>query len=255
VSSTARRHIARVGFGALVAIGVRIGGFCGRSGVGIGGQRTINGVRNDRGGAARSGVFRGVGGRAGRHRQRRLDYHQALCGDSGQPLPRYEPWWHHASPSPALVEPRIRAARLDGSSHPHLARIGVGAVQNRRQYYRVVSTVCGDAGRPAHQRTETPRCATPRSAPIRTRLRPHDASIRTRLRPRDASIPTLVTTNAARRRDASLLAPVRAADPCLNGPSRPSSDRGTARRAPPHRGTHSGTATARRSPSRSAPWW
>jgi hypothetical protein len=100
-------------------------------------------------GAARSGGFRGVGGRAGRHRQGRLDSHQALCGDSGQPLLRYDPWWHPASPPRALVAPRI----------PFTARIGVGAVQNRRRYHRVISTVCGDAGRPAHQRTETPRCA------------------------------------------------------------------------------------------------
>jgi hypothetical protein len=91
-------------------------------------------------------------------------------GDSGQPLLRYEPWWH----------PRIPAARLGGTPHPRYdpwwphdgpwralmaaripftARIGVGAVQNRRPDHRVISTVCGDAGRPAHQRTETPRCA------------------------------------------------------------------------------------------------
>jgi hypothetical protein len=58
-------------------------------------------------------------------------------------------WWQRASPLRALVAPRI----------PFTARIGVGAVQNRRRYHRVISTVCGDAGRPAHQRPETPRCA------------------------------------------------------------------------------------------------
>jgi hypothetical protein len=58
------------------------------------------------GGAARSGGFRSVGGRAGRHRQGRLDCHQALCGDSGQPLPRYEPWWPHDEPWCAVVAAR-----------------------------------------------------------------------------------------------------------------------------------------------------
>jgi hypothetical protein len=88
-------------------VGVGIGGFCGR-----------DGVRNDRGGASRSGVFRGVGGRAGRHRHRRPDCHQALCGDSGQPLPRHDPWRHPATPLPALVAPRISAARLAGTTNP-----------------------------------------------------------------------------------------------------------------------------------------
>jgi hypothetical protein len=156
---------------------VGIGGFCGRIGVGIGGQRTINRVGNDRGGAARSAGFRGVGGRAGRHRQRGRGKRMETWGDSGQPLLRYEPWWH----------PRIPAARLGGTPHPRYdpwwphdgpwralmaaripftARIGVGAVQNRRPDHRVISTVCGDAGRPAHQRTETPHCARHRDAPI-----------------------------------------------------------------------------------------
>jgi hypothetical protein len=98
----------------------------------------------------------------------------ALCGDSGQPLPRYEPWWHLAPPSPASVAPRILAARLGGTPHPHLARIGVGAVQNRQRDHRIVSTVCGDAGRPAHQRPDTPRCARRRSASIPTPMHDHD---------------------------------------------------------------------------------
>jgi hypothetical protein len=63
---------------------------------------------------------------------------------------RCAPWWHLASSLRALVAPRI----------PFTARDGVGAVQNRRPDHRVISTVCGDAGRPAHQRPETPRCAT-----------------------------------------------------------------------------------------------
>jgi hypothetical protein len=57
--------------------------------------------------------------------------------------------WQLASPPRALVAPRI----------PFTARIGVGAVQNRRPDHRFISTVCGDAGRPAHQRHKTPRCA------------------------------------------------------------------------------------------------
>jgi hypothetical protein len=141
-------------------------------------------------GAARSAGPRGVGGRAGRHRHRRLDDHQTLCGDSGQPLPRHDPWWHPASALPALMAPRIPTTHLDGTSQRRHARIGVGAVQNRRRYHRVISTVCGDAGRPAHQRPETPRCARHHRASIRTRLRPHRASIRTRLRPHRASIRT-----------------------------------------------------------------
>jgi hypothetical protein len=146
----------------------------------------------------------------------------------GTTHPRCPPWWHLASALRVVVAPRIRAARRGGTTHPHLARIGVGAVQNRRRYHRVISTVCGDAGRPAHQRTETPRCArhhhdrfppvcgptdrrfaprrppTPRNhalraAPprsFRTRLRPHGAPIRTpiirdaprRMCPHDASM-------------------------------------------------------------------
>jgi hypothetical protein len=63
---------------------------------------------------------------------------------------RCPPWWRHKSPSRALAAPRIPTTLVAGTTHPHLARIGVGAVQNRRQNYRVISTVCGDAGRPAH---------------------------------------------------------------------------------------------------------
>jgi hypothetical protein len=84
------------------------------------------------------------------------------------------PWWQHASPSRAVVATRIPIAGRGGSAHPHLARIGVGAVQNRRPDHRVISTVCGDAGRPAHQRPETPRCARRRSASIPTPMHDHD---------------------------------------------------------------------------------
>jgi hypothetical protein len=153
---------------------VGIGGFCGRDGVRKDGQRTINGVGNDRGGAARSAGFRGVGGRAGRHRQRGGGKCMAMWGDSGQPLPRYDPWWPHDEPSCALVAPRIPTTLVASTSQAHDARIGVGAAQNRRKDHRFISTVCGDAGRPAHQRPETPHCARRRSASIRTRLRPHD---------------------------------------------------------------------------------
>jgi hypothetical protein len=77
----------------------------------------------------------------------------------------YRPhWWNPASTLRVL-----RAARI-----PHHARVGVGAVQNRRQNHRVVSTVGGDAGRPAHQRHETPRCARHHDAPIPTPLHHHD---------------------------------------------------------------------------------
>jgi hypothetical protein len=50
----------------------------------------IVGVRNDRGGAARSVGFWGVGGRAGRHRQRGGGKRMTTWGDSGQPLLPYE---------------------------------------------------------------------------------------------------------------------------------------------------------------------
>jgi hypothetical protein len=100
---------------------VGIGGFCGRIGVGIGGRWTINGVRNDRGGAARSAGLRDVGGRAGRHRQRGGGKYIERWGDSGQPLPRYDPWWHHDGPSRALVAPRWAIAGRDGTPHPHHA--------------------------------------------------------------------------------------------------------------------------------------
>jgi hypothetical protein len=90
-------------------------------GVGIGASWGRRRVRCGRGGAARSAGLRGVGGRAGRHRQRRLDDHQALCGDSGQPLPRYEPCWHHESPSHALMAPRIPFTARDGATNPHRA--------------------------------------------------------------------------------------------------------------------------------------
>jgi hypothetical protein len=176
-------------------VGVRIGGFCGRNGVGIGGrrtfngvridasrrcavriggQRTFNGVRNDRGGASRSAGPRGVGGRAGRHRQRGRCKRMTTWGDSGQPLPRYEPWWPYDEPLRAVVATRSRTTRLADSSHPHLARIGVGAVQNRPQNHRVIRDICGDAGQPAHQRPETPRCARHRDASIRTPTHNHD---------------------------------------------------------------------------------
>jgi hypothetical protein len=49
----------------VVGIGVGNGGFCRRNGVGIGGQRTFIGVRNDRGGVADgwgSAVFVGSSG-------------------------------------------------------------------------------------------------------------------------------------------------------------------------------------------------
>jgi hypothetical protein len=85
----------------------------------------------------------------------------------GTTNPHCPPWWHPASPLRALLAPRI----------PFTARIGVGAVQNRRRDHRVVPTVCGDAGRPAHQRPATPPCARRRDASIPTRLRPHDASL------------------------------------------------------------------------------
>jgi hypothetical protein len=83
-------------------------------------------------------------------------------------------WWHLASPPRVVVAPRIPTTHLGGTPHPHLARIGVGAVQNRRPDHRVLSTVCGDAGRPAHQRSETPPCARHRHAPISTPLHHHN---------------------------------------------------------------------------------
>jgi hypothetical protein len=247
----------RVGIGGRRGIiGVEIGGFCGRSGVGIGGFCGRNGVRNDRGGASRSAGLRGVGGRAGRHRQRRLSCHQALCGDSGQPLPRYEPCWHPASALRALVAPRIRAARLDGTPHPlHGAYRSRGRPESPPISSRYLNRLwrCRPARPPTsrntplraapiradfhpddptptvdshpsaaprradshpdtHQRTETPRCARRRSAPIRTRLRPHDASI-----------PTPIPTNASEPRPARRPAMRRFAPAC--GP--------TARRSPP----------------------
>jgi hypothetical protein len=72
-------------------------------------------------------------------------YPDTILGGATNP---HRAWWRHESPS-RVVETRI----------PSTARDGVGAAQNRRQYHRVVSTVCGDAGRPAHQRHKTPRCA------------------------------------------------------------------------------------------------
>jgi hypothetical protein len=56
-------------------------------------------------------------------------------------------------------------------------RIGVGAAQNRPQNHRFTHDVGGDAGQPAHQRTETPRCATRRDASIRTPMIPRLAPI------------------------------------------------------------------------------
>jgi hypothetical protein len=98
----------------------------------------------------------------------------------GTLAPQCAPWCNYESALTAVVAARI----------PFEARDGVGAAQNRRQDHRVVSTVCGDAGRPAHQRHETPRCATHRDASIPTRLRPHGASIRTPLSQRRPPIPT-----------------------------------------------------------------
>jgi hypothetical protein len=139
--------------------GAGIGGFCWRNGVGIGGFCWCNGVGNDRGGASRSAGLRDVGGRAGRHRQRGGGKCMAAWGDSGQPLLPYDPWWPHDEPWCAVVAARIPTTRRGGSSHPHLARIGVGAAQNRPQNSRVIRDIGGDAGQPAHQRPATPRCA------------------------------------------------------------------------------------------------
>jgi hypothetical protein len=142
------------------------GGFCGRDGVRKGGKWTIIGVGSGRGwcvavgigghghasgwesthrgaadgwesahrGAARSGGFRGVGGRAGRHRQRRLDCHQALCGDSGQPLPRYGPsgdascqrgvWCGCALPPRRAMAYRVATNARDSSSCGHQGSYG-----------------------------------------------------------------------------------------------------------------------------------
>jgi hypothetical protein len=133
-----------------VGIGVRIDARWGRRRVGIG--------------ASRGRAQRGVSGRwwAGRPAS------PVTSRLSPSPVRRF---WTAPTPIRALVAPRIPIARLNGTPAspsrasmapriPFTARIGVGAVQNRRQYHRVISTVCGDAGRPAHQRPETPRCAT-----------------------------------------------------------------------------------------------
>jgi hypothetical protein len=60
------------GFVAWVYIGVRIDASWGRRRVEIGGHGHATGWGSARIGAARSAVFRDVGGRAGRHRRRRL---------------------------------------------------------------------------------------------------------------------------------------------------------------------------------------
>jgi hypothetical protein len=92
------------------------------------------------------------------------------------------PWWHLASPSRALVAP----------PHPHLARIGVGAVQNRLQYHRFISTVCGDAGRPPTNapklraaRRADPRRFPPRSSAMRL-FAPRRANAHRRSPPQEA---------------------------------------------------------------------
>jgi hypothetical protein len=113
------------------------------------------------------------------------------------------------------------------------ARIGVGAVQNRRTGLGGHRDVCGDAGQPAHQRHATPRCARPRDAPLRTRLRHHDASIPTPIpthapkprpaRPHDAPIPTPTPTNATKPplRDAPRCADSHPDDPTKTVDSHP----------------------------------
>jgi hypothetical protein len=88
------------------------------------------------------------------------------------------PWWPHDEPSRAVVATRSRTTRLADSSHPHLARIGVGAVQNRPQNHRVIRDIYGDAGQPAHQRHKTPRCARHHPRPLPTPLIPHPPPIR-----------------------------------------------------------------------------
>jgi hypothetical protein len=75
-------------------------------------------------------------------------------------------WWPHDEPSRAVVAARGHTTRLAGNSHPHLARIGVGAVQNRRTGLGDKRDVTGDAGQPAHQRHATPHCAPPRHVRI-----------------------------------------------------------------------------------------
>jgi hypothetical protein len=147
--------------------------------VGIGGHGRASGWGSTHGGAARSGVFRGVGGRAGRHRHRRLRSRDGLGGDFGRPLPRYEPSGDascHQGAQRGFVVPPRRSMGIRGASKD---RVGVGAVQNRRTGLGDHRDVCGDAGQPAHQRHATPRCATPRDASIPTRVRPHDAPLPT----------------------------------------------------------------------------
>jgi hypothetical protein len=100
-----------VGSGGGRRIGVGIDARWGRRRVRIGASRGRRRVRNDRGGASRSAGFRCVGGRAGRHRHRCRGECTSFGGDSGQPLLRYDPWWH----------PRIPAARLGDTSHPRCA--------------------------------------------------------------------------------------------------------------------------------------
>jgi hypothetical protein len=155
---------------------VGIGASCRRA-MGIGGHGHASGWESTRIGAARSAGFRGVGGRAGRHRQRRLDYHQALCGDSGQPLPRHDPWWHYESPQRAsmapriplraLVAPRIPIARLDGTSHPlHGAYRGRGRPESPPIPSRYLNRLwrCRPARPPTHRNPALragPRCPDP----------------------------------------------------------------------------------------------
>jgi hypothetical protein len=89
---------------------VRIGAADGcESTVGVGSL----GCESARIGAARSGGFRGVCGRAGRHRHRRLRERDSIGGDSGRPLPRYEPSGDAGVPSRRGVA--IRGATKAGS--------------------------------------------------------------------------------------------------------------------------------------------
>jgi hypothetical protein len=201
---SARRGAAD-GWGSAVFVAqrVRIGGQRTIIGVGIGGQRTINGVRNDCGGAARSAGFCGVSGRAGRHRQRGGGKCMTTWGDSGQPLPRYEPWWRHESPLPALVAPRIPTTTLGGTSQHHHAHRWhlAGARRPYRGRGRPESPPIPSRRLNRRWRCRPARPPTSRNTPLR------DApprSIRTRLRPHRASIPTPISTNvpkhpAARR--------------------------------------------------------
>jgi hypothetical protein len=103
-------------------------------------------------------------------------------------------WCHQGGRWGFVVAPR-RAMGIRGGTK---ARIGVGAVQNRRTGLGDNRDVAGDAGQPAHQRPETPRCARYHPRPHRTPMIPRPPPIPTRLRPRHAPIPTPMHT-ACRR--------------------------------------------------------